>query len=125
VTDPDEHLLDQIARRNWVILAVLITLSLWWQALPVTLGVATGGMVAILSYRWLHRSLRQVITHPSRASGSGFQARYLLRMAALAMILFLLLTRVGVHPLGLVVGLSVVVINILWATLERVLKRRQ
>jgi hypothetical protein len=72
----------------------------------------------------LHRSLLQVLSPTDSGSARGFQARYLLRLTALAMIIFLLLTRVDVHPLGLVAGLSVVIINLLWTTLFRLLKRK-
>jgi hypothetical protein len=124
VKDQDDHLLERIALQNWLVLAVLVALSLWWRSLPVTLGALTGGMVAILSYRWLHRSLKQVLAQPDNGSARGFQARYLLRLGALALIVFILLTRVEVHPVGLAAGLSVVVVNLLCTTLLRTLKRK-
>jgi hypothetical protein len=125
VNDQDDRLLERIALLNWLVLAVLVALSLWWRSQAVTLGVLTGGLVAILSYRWLHRSLQRVLSQPGDGSARGFQARYLLRLTALAMVIFLLLTRVEVHPLGLVVGLSVVIISLLWTTLIRFVKRNQ
>jgi hypothetical protein len=126
VKDPDDRLLEQIALQNWLILVILTGLSLLWRSPPVTLGVLTGGLVAILGYRWLHRSLRRVLAQAGQEdeSARGFQAGYLLRLVALAMIIFILLTRLYVHPLGLVVGLSVVVLSLLWATLIRVLQRK-
>jgi hypothetical protein len=123
VNDQDDRLLERIALQNWLVLAVLVALSLGWRTLPITLGVLTGGMLAILSYRWLHRSLLKIVTQPEDGSARGFQARYLLRLGALAIIIFILLTRLEVHPVGLAVGLSVVVVNLLCTTLLRTLKK--
>ena len=122
--DTDEQLPSEIGRRNWIILAVLVILSLPGQSYPFTLGVACGGMLSIISYRWLHQSLRRTIAEPSRASARGFQVRYLLRLAGMGFFIFILLTRVEVHPLGLVLGLSVVMINILWTTMVRIFRRK-
>jgi hypothetical protein len=124
VNDRDDRLLEQLALQNWLVLVVLVALSLSWRSLPITLGVASGGLVAILSYRWLHRSLKQVLSSTDNGSARGFQARYLLRLAALSMVIFLLLTRAEVHPVGLAVGLAVVVVNLLCTTLLRTLKRK-
>ncbi len=124
--DPDEQLPEQIARRNWIVLAGLILLSLPWQSLSITLGVATGGILAIIGYWWLHRSLRNLLQEPSQSSAKSFRFSYFIRLGALAVALFVAIRILKVHPLGLIVGLSVVVINIFWATLQRSLfSRRQ
>ena len=117
--DVDEELLGEIARRNWVILAVLVVLSLAWRSLDITLGVFSGGLVAIIGYRWLYRSLRKMLDSPSRGSARSFQFSYFVRLGALGASLFLLIALARVHPVGLAVGLSVVVINIGWTTLKR------
>jgi urea transporter len=125
VNDQDDRLLERIALQNWLVLAVFVAMSMLWRSLPITLGVVTGGLVALLSYRWLHRSLKRILSQPDDGSARGFQAGYLLRLVALAMIIFLLLTRLKVHPLGLVAGLSVVIVSLLSTTLIRFLKRKQ
>jgi hypothetical protein len=122
VNDPDDRLLERIALQNWLVLVVLVTMSLLWRSAPITLGVFCGGLVAIISYRWLHQSLKRVLHQPDSGSARGFQARYLLRLGALAVIIFVLLTRVEVHPVGLAAGLSVVVVNLLCTTLLRMRK---
>lgn len=117
--DKDEELLGEIARRNWIILGVLLVASLSWRSTSVTLGVLSGGLVAIIGYQWLFRSLRRMLAEPSRHAAKSFQISYLIRLGALAAALFLLVSLAGVHPVGLAVGLSVVVINILWTTIKR------
>lgn len=117
--DQDEQLLGDIARRNWVVLTGLVLLSLLWRSAAVTLGVLSGGLVAIGGYLWLHYSLKKVIATPSRHSARSFKISYIVRLGSLAAVLLLLIAVARVNPLGLAAGLSVVVINILWTTLKR------
>jgi hypothetical protein len=125
VTDQDEQLLGDIARRNWVVLTVLVLLSLLWRSTPVTLGVLSGGLVAIGGYRWLQHSLQRMLAEPSRQSARSFKISYFIRLGSLAAVLLLLITVAGVNPVGLAVGLSVVVVNILWTTLKRLYPTRR
>ena len=121
--DRDEQLLGDLARRNWVVLAALVLLSLLWRSVPVTLGVLAGGLVAIGGYLWLQHSLKRVIAEPSRHSARSFKISYFIRLGCLAAILLLLIAVAGVDPVGLAVGLSVVVINIFWTALKRYTQR--
>jgi len=116
---PGDQLLAEMARRNWIILIVLVLLSLFWQSLPVTMGVLAGGVLVIINYRWLGRSLFKLLGNPHLAAEKGFKRNYLFRLVFIASSIYLLLVRGGVHPLALVVGLSVVVINLIVTTAKR------
>ena len=115
----DEHLLRDIARRNWIILGLLILLSLFWWSSAITLGVAGGGVVAIFGHHWRERSLRKMLTQPHAGSAKGFQIGYIIRLAFLGSAIYLLIVKAQVAPLALAVGLSVVLLNIFWMTLRR------
>lgn len=115
----DADLLTALARRNWIILGALLLLSLLWRDLNFSLGVLGGGLLALFSNRWLHRSLSKLLAQAGGGSAKGFQAGYLLRLIFLAAALYLLIAVAQVHPLGLALGLSVVVLNILWTTFKR------
>ena len=119
MTRQDDQLLAEMALRNWIILVVLVLLSLFWQSLPVTMGVLAGGVLVIINYRWLGRSLFKVISDPHQGSEKGFKRNYLFRLLFIASSIYLLLVRGGVHPIALAVGLSVVVINIAITTAKR------
>lgn len=115
----DADLLTALARRNWIILGVLLLLSLLWRDAAFSLGVLGGGLLALFSYRWLHRSLSKLLGQAGGGSTRGFQFGYLLRLVFLAAVLYFLIAVARVHPLGLALGLSVVVLNILWTTWKR------
>jgi hypothetical protein len=119
VKDQDEQLLGEIARRNWIILVLFVLLSLLWRSVPITSGVLGGGLLAVAGYQSLYRSLKRMIANPSSGSSVRFRFGYFFRFAALATALFLLIVLAGVNPVGLLVGLSVVIVNIFWTTIKR------
>jgi hypothetical protein len=125
VTTGDENLLGEIARGNWIILCFLVLASLFWKSAAISAGVLCGGLLAITAYLWLYRSLRRILAEPSHLSARRFQVNYFFRLGFLAAVLFALITQVKVNPIALAVGLSTVVINILWTTLKRVFSTRR
>ena len=122
VTGEIERLPAQLARRNWLVLAVLLVCSLLFADSGLSLGVLAGGLVAIGAFSWMQRSLRKLLEQPDGGSRSRFQIGYLLRLVALGCCLAVLVAIVKVDPLGLVIGLSVVVINLIGLTIQRVLR---
>jgi hypothetical protein len=82
----------------------------WW----FLASVAAGGLVVIAGSRVLHHLLHRALA-PERKlrDAKVVMAQYYLRLMALGLIIFLLMRLELVHPLGLLVGLSVVVINLL------------
>ncbi len=119
MTFRDDRLLEQLALRNWLVLLVLVLVSLLWRSADITLGVLAGGVLVIINYRWLGRSLLKVLSNPQRGADKGFRLNYFFRLLFIAGAIYLLLMRGGVHPLALIAGLSVVVINLLITTLMR------
>jgi ATP synthase I chain len=119
MTRNDDRLLQQIGRSNWWLLLLLLLISLFWQSRSVTLGIAAGGLLVILNFNWMGRSLLRVMGAPEAYSPKGFQRNYLFRLVVVACAIYLLLVRGEVHPLALLVGLSVVVLSLLFATIRR------
>ena len=115
----DDRLLQNIARLNWFVLLAMVSISLFWQSRQVTLGVLAGGLVVILNFGWMGRSLAKVIGSPEAYSPRGFKRNYFFRLLVIASAIFLLLVRGEVHPLALVCGLSVVVVSLLLTALRR------
>lgn len=121
-TDPIEQLPEQLARRNWIILALLLAASLPFGNISLSLGILAGGLTAIGGFHWLRRALTRLLQQPTDGARFRYQFGYLVRLLALAALLAVLVAVVRVHPLGLIIGLSVVVINLFWMTAQRALK---
>lgn len=118
---PIEDLPVLMHRRSWLILGVLLLASLLFRDAALSFGILCGGLVAIGGFLWLRRSLRLLLAEPEAGAKARYKFGYLVRLATLAVVLGLLVAVVKVHAVGLVIGLSVVVINIFWTTIQQVL----
>jgi len=116
-----EQLPALMARRNWIILALLLLGSLPFGNLPLSTGILVGGLVAIGGFLWMRRSLNRLMEQPNGGARFRYQFGYIIRLAALAVILAVLIAVVKVNTLGLIIGLSVVVINLFWIAIQRAL----
>jgi hypothetical protein len=119
--DQIEQLPAQMARRNWIILALLLLASVPFGNLALSTGILVGGLVAIGGFLWMRRSLNRLLEQPAGGAKFRYQFGYVIRLAALAAILAVLIAVVKVNTLGLIIGLSVVVLNLFWLTIQRVL----
>ena len=116
-----EQLPATLQLRNWLIFGILLTASLPLANGPITAGIFAGGLVAIAGFAWLQRSLRRLLADSPHGARARYQIGSLSRLLVLAGILTVLIVFVKIHPLGLAIGLSVVVVNLLWFTLQRAL----
>ena len=116
-----EHLPATLQRRNWMIFGILLMASLPLANWSITTGILAGGLVAIAGFTWLQHSLRRLLADTPHGARARYQLGSLSRLLVLAGILTLLIMVVKINPVGLAIGLSVVVVNLLWLTLQRAL----
>jgi len=119
---PLEQLPAALHRRNWLILGTLLVISLPFGNRPITAGILAGGLVAIAGFAWLQRSLKRLLAEAGQEARKSYQFGYLVRLLCLGSILAILIAIVKIHPAGLVLGLSVVIINLLWLAFQRALQ---
>jgi hypothetical protein len=100
---------------NWIVLAVLFLPALILAPLKFALGILLGGFICILNFHWLGRSLQGAFQKLGNSGNikTPVMVRYYLRMGVTGIILYLLIDGGAVDVIGLIVGLSVVVINII------------
>ncbi len=110
VKDPFQKKLEV---RNWIGLGVLLTLSLIFMPLNFTLGVLLGGLLSIINYYWLYLSLRKVFRNLTNKAKTALMVRYYIRFAVTGVVLYFVITGTPADVIGLLVGLSVVVMNII------------
>lgn len=109
----DEALLKRLEQFNWVLLALLASGSFVFFSRKFALGVLAGGILAVANYYLVKRSLRRALD-PDRQGKTRFLylLKYGLRFAALGLIIALLLIKGWVSPLGMLLGLSIIVLGI-------------
>jgi hypothetical protein len=110
--DLQEELSTGMRNRNWLFFIGLTAASLLIWDLKFTLGVIAGGIMVIVNFDILRRVLIKQFAPGNRASISGVLIRYYIRFAITAVLILLLLKFSLVGPIGLLIGLSVIVLNL-------------
>jgi hypothetical protein len=117
-----ERLLKFITRTNWVLLLLSSILGLIFLPIDFTKGIIFGGLIVTVNFHLLSRTLKKALTPPHLSSHNVILAKYYFRFFVSGLILFFLIKDGYVAPLGLFVGLSVVVASIMLATILEVKK---
>lgn len=99
----------RMRRVNLIVLGVLVALSLAAWSLKFTLGVALGGLIVMVNFQILMGTVRKVLTPGYQNPTRTAILTYYLRLAATAIVIAALIIAKIVDPIGLLVGLSVVV----------------
>jgi hypothetical protein len=107
--------LQDIKTFNWVVLFILGAVSGVFMEVQFTLGVILGGLIIIANFSLLHHTMRKAFSDQSAMKGKKMAliAKFYFRLAIMGLIIYILITNGWVNPLGLVVGLSIVVLSIL------------
>jgi ATP synthase I chain len=99
---------------NWLILLCFVSIGTFSMGPFWTTGVLAGGLIAIANFTVLQRTVRRAFSPEGIHQGARFSivGKYYLRLLALGVILYLLITKGWIDPVGLAVGLSTVVLSI-------------
>ncbi len=112
-----QRLLKFVTLANWVLLVAAGMAALFLAPLDFAWGIIAGGLIVTINFHLLYRTLKNALTPPYLASHHVVLAKYYLRFMASGLIIFILISRHWVNPIGLFIGLSVVVVSIMLATL--------
>ena len=107
--------LQDIKTFNWIILFILGVLSGIFMTVQFTLGVILGGLIIIANFSLLHNTMYKAFSDLSLMKGKkmALVVKFYFRLAIMGLIIYILITNGWVNPLGLAVGLSIVVLSIL------------
>jgi len=114
------RLLKFVTRTNWILFAAASIIGLIFCPPGFAKGIIFGGLIVTVNFHLLSRTLHKALTPPRITSHNVILAKYYVRFFVSGLILFFLISRGYVEPLGLFVGLSVVVASIMLATLVEV-----
>ena len=111
-----KRILTFVTRSNWVLCCIATGLGFALAPPAFALGVFFGGLLVTVNFHLLARTLKGALVPPYLASHNVVLAKYYLRFMASGFIIILLIATKLVHPVGLVIGLSIVVASIILAT---------
>jgi len=120
--DIQKRILTFVTRSNWILFLVASILGFMLLPTDFAKGVLFGGLLVTVNFHLLAGTLRKALTPPHLASHNLVIAKYFLRFIGSGFIIFVLIAGKFVNPVGLVIGLSVVVISIMLATLCEITK---
>lgn len=95
-------------------LVVFLSLAGWALfSLQVGLGALVGGCIAITNFLWIRNVLQRILGQLPAKASSYAQLRFLARLSLTGLLLYFIITSGWFSLAGLLVGLSVIVINII------------
>lgn len=111
-----QRLLKFISRANLVILILISGVTLMAAGRDFAMGVIAGGLIVTVNFHLLYRTLKRSFALPRVASVKMILLKYYIRFTISGVIIFFLVSRHIVDPLGLFIGLSIVVASIILGT---------
>ena len=109
----DHNLFRTLIAASWLLLALLVACGWLFRSQQFALGIACGGILTLANTFWLKRSVERSMGMDPGQAGRLAVFRYLVRLGVLAGLLYLLIVNIGIDIIGLIVGLSVLVIVII------------
>ena len=107
---------------NWILLAIISVIGFIVKPPEFALGIFCGGLIVSINFRLLSRTLEKTFARAEKASFPKVLAKYYLRFSISAIVIFILIVKGFVNPIGLTIGLSIVVMSI---TLAGVLEAKK
>jgi hypothetical protein len=106
---------------TWLLLLVSATLVaggyLLW-GIDFSLGVLLGSGIVVLSYLWSIRVFSNILGEAHSRARLGFS--WVLKFGVTALVLYVAVVQMGMHPVGIMIGVSAVVIaGLLFAVVRR------
>ena len=120
--DIQKRILTFVTRSNWILFLSASILGFLLLPAAFAKGVLFGGLLVTVNFHLLAGTLRKALTPPHLSSHNVVLAKYYLRFIGSGFIIFILIAGNYVNPLGLVIGLSVVVFSIMLAALCEITK---
>jgi ATP synthase I chain len=117
-----ERLVKFVTRANWVLFFTAGLTGLFFMPPDFAMGIICGGLIVTINFHLLYRTLKKAFRPPHLASPRVILGKYYMRFIASGIVIFILISEHFVNPLGLFIGLSVVVISIMIATVRELTK---
>lgn len=117
-----QRLLTFVTRSNWVLLVSISLLGLLATSPSFARGLIFGGLIVTVNFHLLARTLNKALRPRRLASPNAVLVKYYIRFIISGVIIFFLIRQQVVNPIGLFIGLSVVVASITLATMVEIKK---
>ena len=118
----EQRLIKFVTITNWVLFSIVSIAGFLITTPDFAKGIIFGGLIVTINFHMLYRTLKKAFRPPHLGSHNVILAKYYLRFIASGSIIFVLISKHYVNPIGLFIGLSVVVASIMLATIFEIKK---
>ena len=109
----ENNIFTLLIRGSCFVLVVLTIFGLILGSLKFAASILIGGLLAIANFFWLRNILQRTLLLQPQTASRFAVVRYIVRLALLGVVLFLMITYFDIDIFGLLLGLSVLVITII------------
>jgi hypothetical protein len=118
-----KRIINFVIKANWVLLVIGSLLGYIVLPFNFALGILIGGLLAIVNFHLLSKTLYKAFA-PKKISSHGFVLlQYYIRFIGSGFIIFVMIFFRLANPIGLLLGLSVVVISLMMAAMLELTKQ--
>ena len=119
----DENIITVLNVGSWILLALMAIAGWLLFSRHFAAGVVAGGVLAIVNFYWLHSIMKRTLLLTKGKAQSFAMTRYMLRLALIGVAVWFMIVHFKIDLIGLLVGLSVLVINIFALTIYRLISK--
>lgn len=111
-TEGGDFSLKKVQIFNWLLLVIMTGAGWLIFSVFIAQSIFIGGTIANISFGFLKKDLVKVLSGPLEVTKVRFFMKYYARLAVVVVILFFLVKYQKVHVIGLLLGLSTVLVSI-------------
>lgn len=119
----DDNIVTVLHAGSWLLLAVMAFAGWLLVSLHFATGILCGGVLAIVNFYWLQSILRRALQLSKGKAQRFAMLRYLLRLGIIGFVTWFMIVHFKIDIIGLLLGLSVLVINIFALTFFRLISK--
>ena len=115
---------ESLKRWNWFILLILSSASYFLMSHSMTFGIILGGFITFVNFGFLQSTIRKSFSPDGNPKTKKYSLmiKSFFRLLILGVIIYFLITRGLINPVGLTIGLSIVVLSIVSYGISRTMK---
>ena len=108
----EREIVTRLNVNGWILFVALTVASIAYFPLDVTLGVVAGGLLVTVNLSLLHRFVAKALSMGSKITPRDVLPKYYLTFIGTIAIIYVLISQHLVHGLGLLLGLSIFLVNL-------------
>lgn len=118
----EDNLFSVIIKGSLVLLGILTAVGSAFFSSKTGLGILAGGLIAIINFFWLRNVLQRILGLLPTRPFMYAQIRFIARISITGFVLYLIITSGWFSLAGILVGLSIIVVNIIALSLYSALR---